>query len=55
MCQADSATALVAAVVEAAGVPVTVKMRLRAGRDDETCRPRPGLWRGRSRRWARRR
>lgn len=34
MCQADAATTLVAAVVEAAGVPVTVKMRL--GWDDET-------------------
>jgi tRNA-dihydrouridine synthase B len=34
MCQADSATALVAAVVEAVDVPVTVKMRL--GWDDAT-------------------
>lgn len=34
MCQADAATSLVAAVVEAAGVPVTVKMRL--GWDDQT-------------------
>ncbi len=34
MCQADAAKALVAAVVEAAGVPVTVKMRL--GWDDES-------------------
>jgi tRNA-dihydrouridine synthase B len=34
MCQADSATALVAAVVEAVNVPVTVKMRL--GWDDAT-------------------
>ncbi len=34
MCQADAATALVAAVVEAVDVPVTVKMRL--GWDDET-------------------
>jgi len=34
MCQADEAKALVAAVVEAAGVPVTVKMRL--GWDDQT-------------------
>ena len=34
MCQSDSATALVAAVVEAVDVPVTVKMRL--GWDDAT-------------------
>ncbi len=34
MCEADSATALVAAVVEAVDVPVTVKMRL--GWDDAT-------------------
>jgi tRNA-dihydrouridine synthase B len=34
MCQADEATRLVAGVVEAAGVPVTVKMRL--GWDDQT-------------------
>lgn len=34
MCQADAATALVAAVVEAVDVPVTVKMRL--GWDDAT-------------------
>ena len=40
MCQADAATALVAAVVEAAGVPVTVKMRL--GWDSQTLSA-PGL------------
>ncbi len=40
MCQADAATELVAAVVEAAGVPVTVKMRL--GWDDATLSA-PGL------------
>ena len=40
MCQADAATALVAAVVEAVDVPVTVKMRL--GWDDATLSA-PGL------------
>ena len=40
MCQADAATSLVAAVVNAAGVPVTVKMRL--GWDDKTLSA-PGL------------
>src|SRR6478736_244377 len=34
MCQADSAVALVAAVVDAVRIPVTVKMRL--GWDDES-------------------
>ena len=50
MCQADSATALVAAVVEAVDVPVTVKMRL--GWDDASTLSAPP-WPGRSSRSAR--